>query len=96
MGRFSPLKSSKLFEKTLEEDRPQRNRFSVLSGRMTRRLMTDKRLTGDVLDFALIIARDVGVAEKLKKGQPLGDNEKHLMNNVWMLQMRLGTNQGKK
>jgi hypothetical protein len=73
------------------EEKKERKRFSTLCGHVTRRLMKDERLTGSALECALeCAAGDAEVCEKLKKGEPLSDYQKHLMIDVWMVHMRLG------
>jgi hypothetical protein len=72
------------------EQLAERKRFATLCGHVTRKLMKNERLTGNVLECALSAAGDEKVEEKLKKGEPLSDYEKHLMIDVWMLHLRLG------
>jgi hypothetical protein len=86
MGRFNSAKSFKLFLDVMEEDKnPERKRFNKLFNRVRRCLKKNERLTGDVLEFALSATRHEDIAEKLRKGEPLSDHEKHLIIDVALL-----------
>ncbi|MBR1089442.1 hypothetical protein JQ621_18425 [Bradyrhizobium manausense] len=83
MGRFNSAKSSKLFLQLMEEDKnPERKRFNKLLNRVRRNLKKDEPLTRDVLEFALNAVRDDKIAEKLKRGEPLSDYEKHMIDGL--------------
>jgi hypothetical protein len=83
MGKFNSAKSSKLFLESMEEEKnPGRTRFNKLSSRLTRHMKRDEPLTGDVLEFALSSVRDDTIAEKLKRGAPLSDYEKHMIDGL--------------
>lgn len=79
-----------LFREKTPEEKKERKRFSTLCGHVARRLKNNERLTGNVLECALNAAMDENAAEKLRKGEPLSDYEKHLIVDVVLLHMRLG------
>lgn len=67
-------------------------------GHVKRRLLRNEPLTGKVLEFALEVLGDVSgdkylseVPGKLKAGQPLSEYECHLMVDVILLHVRLGS-----
>ena len=72
------------------EEKKERKHFSTLCGHVARRLKNDERLTGNVLELAVNAAFEEATAEKLRKGEPLSDYEKHLIVDVALLHMRLG------
>ena len=72
-------------------------------GHIKRKLIRKERLTGDLLKFALDVVGDPvegndehsifckHIATKLKHGMPLDDYEFHMMVDVWLLHVRLGS-----
>jgi hypothetical protein len=73
-----------------------------MCGHVKRRLLRDEPLTGKLLEFALSIVsgengtatgNDLldGIAAKLKAGQQLNDYERHIMVDVLLLHIRLGS-----
>jgi len=88
LEKFNSAKSSKLFLESIEEEKnPERTRLNKLSSRLKRHLKRDEPLTGDVLEFAFSAVHDDKIAEKLKRGVPLSDYEKHMIGGL--LRMRL-------
>jgi hypothetical protein len=71
------------------EEKKERKRFATQCGHVTRRLYRDERLTGELLELAVSAAFEETTAEKLRKGEPLSDYEKHLIVDVALLHMRL-------
>ncbi len=71
--------------------------ISAMCGHVKRRLNQDEPLEGKVLEFALSIISETdddflnGIAEKLKAGKKLDDYEHHIMVDVLLLHVRLGT-----
>ena len=93
MGRFKFTKSDldALQPKRTPEEKAARKRFATLCGHVGRRLRNNERLTGNVLELAVSAAFDETTAEKLRHGEPLDDYEKHLIVDVALLHMRLGS-----
>ena len=72
-------------------------------GQIKRKLIRNERLTGELLKFALDVVGDPvegndehstfckHIATKLKHGMPLDDYEFHMMVDVWLLHVRLGS-----
>lgn len=56
-----------------------------------RRLKKNLRLTGELLDFALDVTADEEVARKLIAGDTLTDYERHILVDVVLLHVRLGS-----
>jgi hypothetical protein len=71
------------------DEKAERKKFAALCGHVTRRLMKNERLIGNVLDLAVSAAFEESTAEKLRNGEPLSDYEKHLIVDVALLHMRL-------
>jgi len=78
------------FRERTAEEIAEHKRFATLCGHVSRRLKSNERLRGNVLDCALGAVNDEKTAEKLRKGEPLTDYEKHLIVDVVLLHMRLG------
>ena len=78
-----------MFRERTHEEKKERKRFATLCGHVTRRLMKDERLTGNMLELAIAASGEDSTAEKLRKGEPLTDYEKHLIIDVGLLHMRL-------
>jgi hypothetical protein len=79
-------------------DRLERKKRSARCGHIKRRLVRNKPLTGDLLEFALSIVAENndadtdevnGIARKLNAGQQLSDYELHIMVDVLLLHKRL-------
>jgi hypothetical protein len=77
------------FRERTPEEKAERKKFATLCGHVTRRLKNNERLRGNVLECALNAVADDSTAEKLRKGVPLDDYEKHLIVDVVLLHMRL-------
>jgi hypothetical protein len=73
------------------EEKAARKRFAAQCGHVSRRLYRDERLTGELLELAVSAAFEDETAEKLRKGEALSDYEKHLIVDVALLHMRLGS-----
>jgi len=66
--------------------------ISTKCGHVKRDLSRNKRLTGKTLEFALaVVYHDSEIGEKLKAGEALTEYELHLMIDVLLLHIRLGT-----
>ncbi|WP_223434842.1 MULTISPECIES: hypothetical protein [unclassified Pseudomonas] len=71
--------------------------ISAMCGHVKRRLNQNEPLEGKVLEFALDIVGETdndflnGIAEKLKAGEKLDDYEHHIMVDVILLHVRLGS-----
>jgi hypothetical protein len=92
MSKFKFMKGSAGVHNISErspEHVAERKRLSALRRDVKRGLKKNERLTGDVLELA-VKAVDETTAEKLRKGEPLDDYEKHLIVDVVLLHMRLG------
>jgi hypothetical protein len=55
-------------------------------------LVRGEPLTGELLQFALDLCGDDGIAAKLHTGESWSDYELHLMLDVYLLHRRLGAN----
>ena len=86
--KFLQMELRRLPQRTPEE-KAARKKFATLCGHVTRRLMKNERLTGNVLELAVSAAFDEKTADKLRNGEPLDDYEKHLIIDVGLLHMRL-------
>ena len=84
------------FRERTPEERAERKRFSTLCGHVARRLKNDERLTGNVLERAVSAAFEEKTAEKLRKGEPLSDYEKHLIVDVGLVSHEALANPGYK
>lgn len=73
------------------EEKAARKKFATQCGHVSRRLYRDERLMGDLLELAVSACFEEATAEKLRKGEPLTDYEKHLVVDVALLHMRLGS-----
>jgi hypothetical protein len=71
------------------EEKAARKKFATQCGHVSRRLYRDERLTGELLELAVSACFEDMTAEKLRKGEPLTDYEKHLIVDVALLHMRL-------
>jgi len=71
------------------EQKVERRRLSTLCGHVSRRLHRNERLTGNVLELAMSAAFEEETVERLRKGEPLNDYEKHLIVDVALVHMRL-------
>lgn len=72
------------------EERAERKSVSAKCGHVKRRLLRDEPLTGELLEFALDLVRDDGIAAKLQAGQKLNPYELHLMVDVFLLHRKIG------
>ena len=71
------------------EEKAARKRFATQCGHVSRRLYRNERLTGELLELAVSACFEDTTADKLRKGEPLSDYEKHLIVDVALLHMRL-------
>jgi hypothetical protein len=78
------------FRERTPEEKKERKRFATQCGHVSRRLYRNERLTGELLELAVSACLEETTAEKLKKGEPLTDYEKHLIVDVVLVHMRLG------
>ena len=63
-------------------------------GHVKPRLTRNEPLEGDLLEFALgTVGENAEIAEKLKAGQQLDGYELHLMEEIYLLNTRLGVYQ---
>ena len=78
-------------EEEREKERKERKSYGAKCGHLKRRLLSQKRLTGKTLEFALrVVGHDCEVRRKLIAGEQLTDYELHLAVDVWLLRNRLG------
>ena len=63
--------------------------ISAKCGQVKRKPKRNKRLTGELLEFALDVAWDDEIARKLIAGETLTDYEFHIMVDVVLLHVRL-------
>jgi hypothetical protein len=102
-GYFFPknLDSMEVKFKTFAEVKKERKSYSARLSHVTRRLMKKEPLTGKTLELALELVtcddpeaginRDpfyMGIAKKLREGQPLDDYETHIMVDVRLVHER--------
>jgi hypothetical protein len=87
--KFLQMEVRRLPQRTPQE-KAARKHFATQCGHVSRRLYRDERLEGELLELAVSACFEDATAEKLRKGEPLTDYEKHLVVDVALLHMRLG------
>jgi hypothetical protein len=85
--KFLQAELRRLPQRTPEE-KAARKKFATQRGHVSRRLYRNERLTGELLEIAVSAAFEESTAEKLRKGEPLTDYEKHLIVDVALLHIR--------
>jgi len=74
------------------EEKARRRWIGNKCARVKGYLLRNKRLTGKTLEFALaVVDHDSEIGEKLKAGRALTEYELHLMIDVLLLHVRLGS-----
>ena len=74
------------------EGKARRRWIGNKCARVKRYLLRNKRLTGKTLEFALaVVDHDSEIGEKLKAGRALTEYDLHLMIDVLLLHVRLGS-----